>query len=177
MRSRHSADCILGHLSDELCPELARRTVAERLVRMHAVVTRGDRLGGDYRRHPQLRYSRPDDRKRRAPLWLGRQVAEAHRMDNGSPYTAGEPLLWPGTSGWFPARHRSRVPNRTAWLKLSSKPSNGITRGSAQSPTRPACCVSSILGSNIEILRDALDLVRPKKRLLRATSPVRDGTP
>jgi hypothetical protein len=37
--------------------------------------------------------------------------------------------------------------------------------------------VSSILGSNIEILRDALDLVRPKKRLLRATSPVRDGTP
>ena len=28
-----------------------------------------------------------------------------------------------------------------------------------------------------EILRDALDLAQPKKRLLRATSPVRDGTP
>jgi transposase len=28
-----------------------------------------------------------------------------------------------------------------------------------------------------EILREALDLAQPKKRLLRATSPVRDGTP
>src|SRR5438270_6205921 len=38
MRSTHSADRVLGRLSHELSPELARRTVAQRFVRMHAVV-------------------------------------------------------------------------------------------------------------------------------------------
>src|ERR1041384_2417513 len=38
MRATHSADRVLGRLSHELSPELARRTVAQRLVRMHAVV-------------------------------------------------------------------------------------------------------------------------------------------
>jgi hypothetical protein len=38
MRSTRSADRVLGRLSHELSPELARRTVTQRFVRMHAVV-------------------------------------------------------------------------------------------------------------------------------------------
>jgi hypothetical protein len=38
MRSTHSADSVLGRPLHHLFPELARRAVAQRLVRMHAIV-------------------------------------------------------------------------------------------------------------------------------------------
>jgi hypothetical protein len=67
------------------------------------------------------------------------------------PIPPGKPAPWRDISAWCRARHRSKAPNRTAWLRLSSKHANGITRGSVRSPTRPACCVSSTLGSSITI--------------------------
>ena len=69
--------------------------------------------------------------------------------DNGSPYTAGDTRTLARYIASCPARRQSKAPNPTAWLKPSSKLSNGITRGSVRSPMRPACCASSILGSNI----------------------------
>src|ERR671931_346145 len=38
MRATHSADRVVGRLSHELSPELARRVVTQRFVRMHAIV-------------------------------------------------------------------------------------------------------------------------------------------
>jgi len=38
MRSTHHADRLLGRFLNDLLPELTRRAVAQRFVRMHAVV-------------------------------------------------------------------------------------------------------------------------------------------
>src|SRR5438045_1875722 len=38
MRSTHSADLVLGRFLNDLLPELTRRAVAQRFVRMHAVI-------------------------------------------------------------------------------------------------------------------------------------------
>src|ERR1051325_2646078 len=70
---------VLGRVRDRL---RQRRESAHRL---HAGLLRprGDLLGGDNRRHRQLRHSRPDGRKRRAPLRAGRQIAPADRVAVG----------------------------------------------------------------------------------------------
>ena len=95
----------------------------------------------------------------------------------------------PGISVSLVARRHGIAPNQLfRWRRLYAEGAlSAVGAGEAVVPASEYRALQSqvrelqrLLGKKIlenEILREALDLARPKKRLLRGPSPVRDDTP
>src|SRR6201996_4198709 len=101
----------------------------------------------------------------------------------------GQETYGPGMSVSLVARHHGIAPNQLfAWRRLYAE--GALSAVGAGEEVVPASDYRSLqhqvrelqrlLGKKTlenEVLRDALELVQPKKRLLRSPSPVRDDTP